>query len=350
MCIAVLAACGNDDNTDPRDASAESGSTGGRDGAAGADAGRIDTNTGGGGSAGASDAAVERGIDVSGASDGGSDVAPDRGLDAGGEPDAGSIVDSTFDHAGSDGAIEGGDAGDAVMVDAVDDGVFSDTADGDVSASDASDALDAPVIDAGDAPPCNDGNAATVDFLHPTYGCGHKFDANPSDNDAWITYDVGFHVDVATGLGWAFPAGSRNAAAAAAACLAFDVAGLGDWRMATIDDARLIAAGCATTAAGGSCPLDDPSCLSMVCGQASPACEACTGGQGPNSGAYCKVDVAVCTHFHTSSICTDCGDAGVMDWIYGTSNGNFLPFNSLSGIPTACVSAVPGGVPAADGG
>jgi hypothetical protein len=39
-----------------------------------------------------------------------------------------------------------------------------------------------------------------------------------------------------------------------------------------------------------------------------------------------------------------------MDWIYATSNGNFLPFNSLSGIPTACVSIVPGGVPTADGG
>ena len=365
-----LVGCGGDDDTSTRDGGTDAGSTGGRGGAAGADSGRADTNSGGGGSGGTGDATIDRGIDGSGGidaaggRDGGPDVAPDRGpaLDVSVEPDAGPIVDSAVDPVDSDdtGALDAetdapppdvaGDAPPAADV------VSNDVAgDADASAGDADDAGDAPSGDApsgdgSDAPLCDDGNAASFDFYHPTYGCGHKFDANPNDNDAWITYDAGFHVDVATGLGWALLAGSRNAPAAVAACLAHSVAGLGDWRIATIDDARSIAGGCAPTAAGGSCTIDDPGCLATACGQASPACDSCTGGQGPNNGAYCKIDVAVCTHFHTSSLCTDCGDASVMDWIYGTSNGNFLPFNSLSGIPTACVSAVPGGVPPNDGG
>ena len=359
LAIVVLIAvvgCSDDDPTSTRDGGADAGSTGGRGGTGGGDSGRTDADASGDGSGGTSDAAIDRGIDGSSDRDGGSDASPDRepALDVSVEPDSGPIVDSAFDHvdnadAGVLDAETGGpppdDAGDALPADDADDAVANDVSgDADASASDALSGHDS------DASLCDDGNPATFDFDHPTYGCGHEFDANPSDNDAWITYDVGFHVDVATGRGWALLAGSRNAPAAVTACLAHSVAGLGDWRIATIDDARSIAGGCAPTASGGSCPIDDPGCLATACGQASPACDACTGGQGPNSGAYCKVDVGVCTHFHTSSICTDCGDASVMDWIYGTSNGNFIPLSSLSGIPTACVSTVPGGVPPADGG
>ena len=354
--IAAVVGCGDDDHPSVRDAGVDSGGTGGRGGAAGSDSGRADADASGGGSGATVDAAIDRG------SDGGPDASADRApvLDVGVERDAGPIVDSAGDHvdhtdaggpdveAGVPPPDASGDAPPTADADGAGDVVANDVSgDGDGAITD--DAGDAPSGDASDAPSCDDGNPATFDFYHPTYGCGHKFDANPSDNDAWITYDVGFHVDVATGRGWALPPGSRNAAAAAAACLAYSVAGLDDWRMATIDDARSIAGGCAPTAAGGSCPIDDPGCLATACGQ-GPACDSCQGGQGPNNGAYCKVDVGVCTHFHTSSVCTDCGDAGVMDWIYGTSNGNFIPFNSLSGIPTACVSTVPGGVPPADGG
>jgi hypothetical protein len=354
--MGALVRCGGGDDTSEQDGGADTRSTGGRGGAGGS--GRADANVSAGTGGGTSDAAMDRDIDSAVGRDGGPDVSPDSGpaRDVSVEPDAGTIVDSPVDHVDSDGVLDGetgglpaSDAGDAPPVaDAVDADDVNDGSGGvDMSRSDATDAAS---LDGSDAPLCDDGNGATFDFYHPTYGCGHKFDANPSDNDAWITYDVGFHVDVATGLGWAMPAGSRNAAAAAAACLAFSVAGLNDWRIASIDDARSLAGGCSPTRGGGTCPIDDPGCLAIACGQASPACDSCQGGQGPNNGAYCKVDVAICTHFHTSSICTDCGDAGVMDWIYGPSNGNFIPYSSLNGIPTACVSTVPGGVPTADGG
>lgn len=366
LLVSTLAACGGDDDEPPpRDAGPDIGNMGGRGGAGGSDAGRPDSDASAGGSSGGGgtvDAGPDRSSDGQGGADATMDALPDSRPDA----DATAVVDSAPDQRDGDGgavldaraedglppfdAIDGSDAGSGEDGDAI----ASDASDGgDVSTGDAgdpSDAGDASSLDASDGALCDDGNAASIDFYHPTYGCGHKFDANPSDADAWITYDAGFHVDVATGLGWAFPAGSRNAVAAAAACTAYSVAGLSSWRIATIDEARSLADGCATTRTGGSCPLEDPSCLGTACGQASPACDSCSGGAGPHSGQYCKVDVAVCTHFHTSSVCTDCGDAGIQDWIYGTSNGNFLPFNSLSGIPTACVATVPNGVPAADGG
>jgi hypothetical protein len=372
--IAIIGGCGDDDHTFEDGGKPDSGGAAGRAGAAGGDSGRADTSTGGaggggnagtGGRAGTSDAAP----DVT--NDGGViDTRMDAGptVDASNEPDATAIPDSSFDRTdpddgatidardsadapsigdATDALVDGADvAGDSDAVDATSNDASGDA---DATASDVSDAA----FDTVDGPSCNDGKLPTFDFYNPLYGCGHETDANPSDSDAWITYDAGFHVDVATGLGWAFPAGSRSASAAASACDAFSVAGLGNWRMPTIDEARSLAGGCARTASTGTCPIHDASCLAMSCGYQSPACDSCTGGPGstgPNNGAYCKIDVAVCTFFHTSSVCPDCSDAGDRDWIYLPINGNFAALESASGYPTACVSVVPGGVPGADGG
>jgi hypothetical protein len=372
--MSVMPGCGDDDQSPGQDGGRDAGGGSGRGGAAGADAGRADLNAGGGGSSGAtSDAGPDR---TDGR--GGADVVPDApdGRSAGDasiDGDGPGIADSAVDLRDEDGHVlvdvsnDGHDApandGDGA-VDATDEREAStshaDSADavegGDASAEDtgndgdAADGGDASSFDVFDAPSCEDGNAATFDFYHPSYGCGHKYDANPGDADAWIRYDAGFHVDVATGLGWALPAGSHNAAGAAAACDAFSVAGLTSWRMPTIDEARMLAGGCAPTASGGSCPLSDPSCLLQSCGWASPACDSCTASGGPNSGQYCKADVAICTFFHTSSVCGDCSDAATTDWVYIPINGNFYPFSSATSIPTACVSIVPNGVPPSDGG
>lgn len=319
--VASLVACGSDE----QDFGENGFDSGGADrgGAGGSDAGRADASMGGGaGATGGTDSAV---------------------VDTRAERDAIANGDSSIDQSATDSAVE------TSSTDASDVRV----ADGDAPVDTSADAQSDASSDASDGTiSCDDNDAATYDFYSPLYGCGHKFDANPNDGDAWITYDVGFHVDVATGLGWAFP-GPRSAAAAAAACDALSVAGLSDWRMVNIDDVRTIAAGCATTVAGGPCPLHDPSCLAMSCAQQIPDCNSCLGGSigtGPHAGAYCKVDVAVCNNFHTSSLCTDCGDAGPMDWIYGPTNGNFVALDSTAAIPSACVSTVPNGVPPANGG
>lgn len=375
-------ACGGDDDAPGSDAGSDArdagkggtaGSGGGKGGSAGSDAGRDSAagtgGTGGtagsGGAAGTSGAAGNAGSAGKGGSAGTGGASTDAGNDGreGGANDAPidgapldtsvDAVDSSADAAGdgdvavSDTAPDGSD----VAADVHDGGADAEDAqsDADAASSDANDGAVADATDAADAPSCNDGNAASFDFYNPPYGCGHRFDANPNDNAAWITYDAGFYVDVATGLGWVMPAGSRNAIDAALACASHNVAGLSDWRIPTITEARTIAGGCAPTVPGGTCPIADPGCLDSNCGQGS-LCNSCTGGQGPNAGSYCAVDVPICSHFHTSSLCTDCGDATVMDWMYSPSNGHFLPFNALSSIPTACVSAVPNGVPPNDGG
>jgi hypothetical protein len=366
--VAFLAACGDDDHAFDDAGGVDAADAGGR---AGADGGRADTSSGGGGNAGTAGAAGTGGSAASGGSAGASgsggasggagvggamDASLDRTNDALGgseagrdvvavdtsvEPDDSGIVDSSLDQSGSpDGDASSAEVGDAPA---------ETTEGGDATPVDVgqSDVNDGSL----DASSCDDNNAATSDFYSPLYGCGHVFDANPGDGDAWITYDAGFHVDVATGLGWFFPGGFRSASAATSECDALSVTGLSDWRMPTIDDARTLAGGCAPTMSGGTCPLHDPSCLTLSCGQQQPACNSCLGGSGPHPGhGYCKVDVAVCSHFHTSSLCSDCDDASIKDWIYGPSNGNFIDFDPPAGIPTACVSIVPGGVPVADGG
>ncbi|MET0591508.1 MAG: hypothetical protein ABW133_02340 [Polyangiaceae bacterium] len=372
--VTAFIACGGDDDepgtvdagSDAREAgrggAGGSAGKGGSGGTAGSDAGRADTSVdsgGAGGSAGTSGTGGSAGssgapdVRVDTSADGGPDVSIDGtpATDArnDGSDDARADSDSATPDAidagtsDSDATItaDATDGGDATSIDATAD----DTSDGDGTSSDVADSSDA-----FDAPSCNDSNPATFDFYSPIYGCGHKYDANPGDGDAWIVYDAGFHVDVATGLGWVIIAGSRSAADSTIECAAHTVAGLSDWRIPTITDARTLAGGCAPTMSNGTCPLADPGCLTTDCGFQSPACNSCTGSQGPNQGSYCKVDVKICTHFHTSSRCSDCDDAGGYSWMYGPVNGNFFPLPSGQGIPTLCVSIVPGGVPTEDGG
>jgi hypothetical protein len=174
---------------------------------------------------------------------------------------------------------------------------------------------------AGDASSCDDGSPASTDFLHPTYGCAHKFDSNPSDGEAWITYDVGFEVDLATGMGWSPVIFVSPYNTFTPTCNALSVAGLSNWHFATIDDLRTLADGCAPTKTGGTCPLSDPSCLTKSCGMGS-TCTSCAGGAGPNNGAYCKVDVQSCDTLWSASLCPDCTIANA-PWTYGSTNGNF---------------------------
>ena len=113
-------------------------------------------------------------------------------------------------------------------------------------------------------------------------------------------------------------------------------------RPRSLDEARTLAAGCADNEPGGSCPISDPDCLSTSC--ATTDCASCLGGAGPKDGSYCKVDVSFCTHFHTSSVCTDCSPTA--DFIYVTANGYFSTLDVTSLVTTVCVhAAVPNGLP-----
>jgi hypothetical protein len=171
---------------------------------------------------------------------------------------------------------------------------------------------------------CDDGNASTVDFYKPAYGCGHLVDSNPNDGQSWINFDAGFSVDPHTSTAWYYMAAAGNVTQeqARTACAYLGIGTL-EFRLPTIDDARSLGSGCPATAPAGTCPIHDPSCLSQACGYGTALeCEACTGGANKR---YVNPDAAPfgSLGFHTSSMCSDCTGVA-QEWTYGSFNGNFL--------------------------
>ncbi len=297
----AMAGCGSDDDSSNAGGSGGTAdaSTGGLSGTGGSTGGTAGST---GGTGGGSGGATGGSSGSSGASGSGGAAGTDGGAGAGGS-DAG--TDGSAGTGGPDGGAGTG-GGDA--------------------------AADAPT----DAVSCDDGNAATKDFLHPTYGCAHKFDAVPADGEAWITYDIGFSVDLKTKMGWSPVMSNKAYATFAPFCAALSIAGLSNWRFATIDDLRTLAGGCAPPMTGGSCTISDPGCLQKSCGIGS-TCTSCIGGGGPNNGKYCKVDVQGCSTMWSSSLCPDCAPANA-PWAYGTTNGNFHP-QSTALFHGRCVSS-----------
>jgi hypothetical protein len=160
----------------------------------------------------------------------------------------------------------------------------------------------------------------------------------------WVAYES-FGVDIASGLAFVQKNDIKSHDDIAAACAAMTVQGVSNWRLPTIDEARLLAGGCAPTAAGGTCPLDDPGCLSSTCGFKSPECESCLGNQGPHkSKGYCRPEVPFCLNAATSSACEDCPTPGY--WTYGIINGNFYSAKATDTMFTICVKEnVPSALP-----
>lgn len=191
---------------------------------------------------------------------------------------------------------------------------------------------------------CADANAATVDGQSALFGgCMHINQVSPGVGS--IAYES-FGVDIATGLAFAQKgSGTSDHDGIVAACAALTVQGVSGWRLPTIDEARLLAGGCAPTAPGGTCPLKDPSCLGKDCGFAMPACESCIGNMGPHkTKGYCRPEVPLCINLTTSSACPDCGAAGY--WTYSIINGNFYSAAPNAGGFIVCVKDdVPGAVP-----
>ncbi|HVY28593.1 MAG TPA: hypothetical protein VHB79_18685 [Polyangiaceae bacterium] len=181
---------------------------------------------------------------------------------------------------------------------------------------------------------CADANPDTVDGQSKIFGgCVHINQVTPGHG--WVAYES-FGVDIASGLAFVQKNDIKSHADIEAACAAMNVQGVSNWRMPTIDEARLLAGGCAPTAPDGTCPLDDPACLSSTCGFKSPECESCIGNQGPHkSKGYCRPEVPFCLNAATSSACEDCPTPGF--WTYGIINGNFYSAKASDTMFTICV-------------
>jgi len=199
------------------------------------------------------------------------------------------------------------------------------------------------IINAG----CADADDATTDFESGEFqGCLHWRDLGAGQG--WIEYDAfgGFYYDLSTSLGWVLrTTSSVTLAQAADFCASFEISGLSDWRLPTINEARSLAGGCANTAPGGSCTISDSSCLNASCGLGSE-CTSCAfgGGPYPPSGDYCRADVKLCNVMHTSSLCPDCTTPG--DWRYSPINGNFFSASVDQTLFAVCVMEnIPRAVP-----
>jgi hypothetical protein len=190
-------------------------------------------------------------------------------------------------------------------------------------------------------PTCtDDGNAQSVEFIHPVYGCGHRFGAVTS-SDYWVVFDSGFHYDRKTGYGWHVLYDLSNRTEAVSRCKALTVGGLSGWQLPSIDHVRTVTAGCAPITVGGTCPLSS-TCESFDCGHGAQ-CASCFGAHGPGlNGNYCRANARICPNGHTTGLCSDCAAHGYSseytEWVYVAGNGDFGVLPPSYVIQTFCVT------------
>lgn len=311
-------------------------------------------NTGDGGAAGEGDTTNTGGATAGGANGGDDAGSTQSGATSGGDSGTGAVSGAMGDAgttASSGSADSGGSGGEALESGAG----GSDASDGGDSSADAGGSNGSGgEHNCGEVianPGCADADPDTIDFQSVEFGgCLHWSDLGAGKG--WIHYETsaGFHYDLNTGLGWVVvvSAGTLTQAEAAAFCSDFSIAGLSDWRLPTIDEARSLAGGCPDTAPGGSCPLEDAGCLTEDCGLGD-ACSSCTANLGPRmpGNYYCRAEAKVCQSFHTTSLCPDCSNPG--DWRYSPLNGNFYASTVDEETWPVCVMEnIPNAIPCSD--
>jgi MYXO-CTERM domain-containing protein len=186
---------------------------------------------------------------------------------------------------------------------------------------------------------CDDNDPDTVDIDHPTLGCCHRttkdWDGNPTGAcpgpgcDPVTTAEIAIcgdlELDTTTDMVWS-AAQMMAAGDLAAHCSGLTAGGLSGWKVPTVNEARTLFTKCAPVLPGGSCQLQDPTCLDQ--GAACP-CGSCIGG-APSYGAvligtaryYCKPGFTGCQKFGwTGSDCTNCGTTPAKRWSYQFING-----------------------------
>ena len=212
---------------------------------------------------------------------------------------------------------------------------------------------------------CDDGNAATKDFLHPWLGCCHRetrdWDGPPTgpcpgspgcDEEQpgeFAQSDNGVELDIAAQRAWS-PWKYGTWSQHAAYCAGLGTSGV-SWQVPTVNEARTLFSGCPPALPGGACPIADPGCLTSACG----SCASCMGGAlatGSTFGAgssyllYCKRGFRCAVVPWTSSTCSDCAAPG-RAWVPGWVNGNWVAMPKDSNIAMYCFAKVG---PGTDGG
>ena len=189
----------------------------------------------------------------------------------------------------------------------------------------------------------------------PTYGCGFIRDLPQDPTGAWISFGGGtLAFDRQTGLAWfnaeiftdnaAYvnfdsytPPAPATLNELIAYCGSLNVYGLTGWRVPTIDEVKLLTAGCAHLGSG-PCQLSDPACLSSSCN-----CDAnlCPIDGGPDDyRLYCRPNThGDCGGMYTTSLCPDCPAPNVM-WSFWSLYGTYRVVDPNSAAANYCVREV----------
>ena len=203
-------------------------------------------------------------------------------------------------------------------------------------------------------PGCDDNDPGTVDIDHPILGCCHRttkdWDGNPTGTcpgpgcDPVSTAEFAIcgdlELDTSTNMVWS-AAKMMVAGDLAAHCSTLAAGGLSGWKVPTVNEARTLFTKCAPVLPGGSCKLEDPTCLDQG---GSCACGSCIGGASSYGAVligiarrYCKPGFTGCEKFGwTGSDCTNCGATPAKRWSYQFINGAIVAMDVADKLDGRC--------------
>lgn len=177
------------------------------------------------------------------------------------------------------------------------------------------------------------------DIVDERFGCGTV------DGD-WVRFDSGYELDRTRKQLWSPPRATRSDDELYQECQALVHGGIDGFNLPTMNQIRTLAAGCATTQLGGSCPLETDVCIKSSCGLDETACKACEPGKGPHaSGGFCRPELGECTAMWSLDYCDDLSHGGDCTthrhWYYDVKTGGFALADEGAVLAGRCVATLP---------
>ncbi len=155
------------------------------------------------------------------------------------------------------------------------------------------------------------------------------------DTEEESTTGDGSWLDAASGLTWQNPPADTKMFKDGAQTYCDDLSldGYDDWRLPTVGELRSLIRGCAETATGGTCNLDEGDCVSGDC--RDDACNGCADNNGPADGCYWPADMEGICHFYWTQ--TGVGDSPTYGWSVMFMNGNVTNSYKFTNFNVRCV-------------
>ncbi len=180
---------------------------------------------------------------------------------------------------------------------------------------------------------CLPGENGDPPMQHELWGCALTQEPD-AGTDILLVFDSGVHLDSETNIAWAPAGGFLTNSAAVQFCSEFELGGISDWRLPTLNEVKTLVAGCPTAIDDGTCEVGD-ACPALTC--AANGCEraTCPLGEGPGTnGRYLRPNAPTEAIMQTSTVCSDCEQASI--WIFNPT-GYLSPVPVTDTAYTVCV-------------